>query len=454
MTRVDQILAGDTLARKIIVAIAERDRQVAEFTEIDRTLSKEFRKKWQKKIDKWLADKSQPNPYCLAGGKNGGPSEAAVFLELKTAEAQEAAEGREAVSASTAMPTAFVKAGMQLEESQRRIKAELKGVTLVTADRASQIQEMWMSFLKKLRTYERLQLVFMPGVAALKAEAEEARDTDAAPPKAEDITLWLPSELKAATRRAVCRKGVASGRRIGDRIARVAAKYRRAREALIELKGENFALQFKVLAQGDLNTNAEQESDAKARRKLGRLGSSKRSRLEPSDKLKSFSWLWTAGGGPGEDQEQLHDSVRVEWSKAKGWKDRWIEEVRVLWEEMKRVLRMLRWIQVEWAIRAERRVGIAPELAGGLRAYALCQVYVHRRIAEAFHAGWSHSVAGAVRQVVERDGGVYRELLEGEGLDKAPSPSRSMAPEEVSEEEDAAEEVTARVTRSRGKQSA
>ncbi|KAJ7602634.1 hypothetical protein DFH06DRAFT_1351152 [Mycena polygramma] len=114
---------GDTLARKIIVAIAERDRQVAEFTEIDRTLSKEFRKKWQKKIDKWLADKSQPNPYCLAGGKNGGPSEAAVFLELKTAEAQEAAEGREAVSASTATPTAFVKAGMQLEESQRRIKA-------------------------------------------------------------------------------------------------------------------------------------------------------------------------------------------------------------------------------------------------------------------------------------------------------------------------------------------
>jgi hypothetical protein len=227
-------------------------------------------------------------------------------------------------------------------------------VTLVTADRASQIQEMRISFLKKLRTFERLQQVYMPGVATLKEAAEDERDPDLPAPKAEDIKLWMPSEVTGALRRQVCRKGVlevearvrqaqcedalrtlrsrlhvqkhlitwqnsnsvrqrAATRsasligRIGDRVARVAAKYRWAQEALIELKGSEFAPQFKVLEDADINTNAEEESDAKARRKLARLGSMKRARNEPSDKIKAFSWIWTAAGGPGEDEVQLCD---------------------------------------------------------------------------------------------------------------------------------------------------
>jgi hypothetical protein len=231
-------------------------------------------------------------------------------------------------------------------------------VTLVTADRASQIQELRNSFLKKLRTFEQLQLVFMPGVAALKEAAEEERDPELPAPKAEDIKLWLPSELDGENRRRVCRRGVAEAEarmrqaqatdslnnlrsrlhaqthlitwrnsnsvgqrattrsatligRVGDRISRIAGKYQRAREALIALKGPDFTPKFKVLADADLNTNLEEESDAKARKKLARLGSTRRARNEPSDKKKSFSWLWTAGGGPGADEGQLHE---CKWS--------------------------------------------------------------------------------------------------------------------------------------------
>ncbi|KAJ7016357.1 hypothetical protein C8F04DRAFT_1281636 [Mycena alexandri] len=322
-----------------------------------------MRKKWQKKIDVWLADKSEPNPYCLEGGKSAGPSEAAVFAELKTTDAKDTAEGRAVVTDAKSTATAFIKAGVQLEEAQRRIKAETKGVTLVTADRASQIQEMRISFLKKMRTYERLQETFMPGVAALKGAAEERRDSDEPAPRAEDIKLWMPSELKPDARRRACRKGLAEVEakvrraqctdalndlrsrlhaqkhlitwrnsnsvgqraatcsatligRVGDRIARVAAKYRRAREALIELKGASFAPEFRVLEAKDISTNMEEESDAAARRKLGRLGSSKRARNEPTELNKMFSWLWTVAGGPGEDEQQLHESVRVESLRA------------------------------------------------------------------------------------------------------------------------------------------
>ncbi|KAJ7017143.1 hypothetical protein C8F04DRAFT_979864 [Mycena alexandri] len=112
---------GDTLACKLIVAISERNKQVAEFVEIDQSLSKRIRARWQEKIDNWRADRSKPNPYCLEGGKAGtraryincrrwnanlspaGPSEAAVFQELKAAEAHEAAEGRTVVAALMAV---------------------------------------------------------------------------------------------------------------------------------------------------------------------------------------------------------------------------------------------------------------------------------------------------------------------------------------------------------------
>ncbi|KAJ6509365.1 hypothetical protein C8R47DRAFT_1208549 [Mycena vitilis] len=463
------IKQGDTLARKIIVAIAERDKQVANFHEVDRTIATRIRRKWQSRIDEWLADKqNKPNPYCLEGGRRAGPSEAEVLRELKAAEALEAAEGREAMSQSTSTPAAFIKAGLQLEESQRRIKAEVKGVTLVTADRASQIQEMRNTFLKKLRTFVRLQANFMPGVEALKEAAEEARDADTPPPKAEHIKLWMPSELDAEKRRRACRKGVAEAEarlrrgqcadaldvvrsrlhaqthlitwrnansvgqgastrsatligRVGDRIARVAAKYRAARAAMVALKGPQYAAEFKPLEQSDLNTHLEEESDTASRRKLSRLGSSKRARNEPSSKKKVFSWIWTVNGGPGEDDTQLHESVRVEWSKAKARRDRWVEEVRLLREEMKRVLRMLRFIQGEWHARIDARTNVDPELQAGLAAYAKRQVYVHHRIADTFHTGWSGSIAAAVKQVMERDGTAYQELLTGPGVDWAPA---------------------------------
>lgn len=117
------------------MAIAERDKQVSAFHEVDSTINDKTRTKWTKMIKEWQADRENKlNPYCLAGGKGGtwttahcritanafvaGPTEAAVLLELKTAEARDVAEGREMFSSTNSTPTAFIKSGLQLEESQ------------------------------------------------------------------------------------------------------------------------------------------------------------------------------------------------------------------------------------------------------------------------------------------------------------------------------------------------
>ncbi|KAJ7093629.1 hypothetical protein C8R43DRAFT_908083 [Mycena crocata] len=454
---------GNTLLRKLIVAIAERDKQVADFKEVDGSLRSKLRRDWEKLVDAWLKDKTQPNPYCIAGGKR--PSETAVLQELKEAEAEEAREGRTPMSSTRSTASAFLKAGLQLEEAQRRIKAEVKGVTLVTADRSSQIQELRISLFKKLRTFERLQEVFMPGVADLREAEEAARNKELAPPKAEDIKLWLPSALSNEQRRLACRRGLtemetklrsaqcadaletlrsrlhaqnhliqwrnsnSTGQRaatrsatligrVGDRIARVAGKYRDARVALMALKGELFAPQYKLLLPSDMNVNVEEEGDEKARKALGRLGSSRRARNEPNAKPKKFSWIWTAGGGPGEDSEAVHESVRVEWCKARARRDRWVEEVKMLREEMKRVLRILRTKQVLWRGRAVARgQEVDAQLTAGCRAYALRQAACHSRVQTAFHVGWSRSVATAVREVLQQDGTTYREILDGHAMD-------------------------------------
>ncbi|KAJ7761124.1 hypothetical protein B0H16DRAFT_1312626, partial [Mycena metata] len=249
-----------TLPRKLILAIEKRDRQVAAFTQVDATLKKDLRKTWQKQVDDWVADHTKPNPYTLADGADG-PSEAAIRLTLTWEEAQEAATGGAKLDGSSV--TAFLTAGLQLEESQRRIKRAVKGRTLLASDLNERIAEMRLAFFSKL------------------------------------------------------------------------SKFR----------------------------------------------------------------------GPGEDEQALHDSVRVEWSKAKAWKERWEEEVELLREEMKRVLRFLRWRTLWWEERRSSRAeNVTPELRAGLNANTARQAWIARELGRKFQWMWAISAATAVRLTIAEEG--------------------------------------------------
>ncbi|KAJ7038352.1 hypothetical protein C8F04DRAFT_1179974 [Mycena alexandri] len=443
------IAQGNTLARKLIVAIDERDRQVEAFKEVDRTLRSEVKKEWQAKIDAWRADRSQPNPYLIAGGRDGGPSEAAIRLTLTKDEAEEAATGGAKLHGSSL--TSFLVAGLQLEEAQQRIKREARGRVLLAADQQQRVQEMRIAFFSKLGRWRKLQAVYMSAAVRELEEAEDVRDPDLPPPVAEEVKLYLPSGLRQADREEGCRKGLpameaklregqcrdsisalrsrlhakrhllnyrdesvvgqrAATRaytlmeRIGERVDAVSGKYRRARGALIALRGAAACESYRELRPSDVQLDEEREVDAKARKKLGSIGSKYR-RQGPalSSKNKTFSWIWTGGGGPGEDETELHESVRVEWSKAKARKERWEEEVELLREEMKRVLRFLRWRAVWWEERRASRGNVSRELASGLQAYAARQAALHRDIARKFKTAWDMSAATAVRTAIRED---------------------------------------------------
>ncbi|KAF7292950.1 CxC2 domain-containing protein [Mycena indigotica] len=66
---------GRTLARRLIVAVAERQRQGIEFQELDDSVPKKKRREWAKMMDAWYKDNTQTNPFEVQGGKLAGPSE-------------------------------------------------------------------------------------------------------------------------------------------------------------------------------------------------------------------------------------------------------------------------------------------------------------------------------------------------------------------------------------------
>lgn len=62
---------GKTLAKKLLVANDECQRQVDLFDEVTVGLSEEVRAEWTGAVTDWEKDKSKPNPYLL--DKSGTP---------------------------------------------------------------------------------------------------------------------------------------------------------------------------------------------------------------------------------------------------------------------------------------------------------------------------------------------------------------------------------------------
>ncbi|KAJ7109543.1 hypothetical protein C8R43DRAFT_848675, partial [Mycena crocata] len=343
----------NTLRRKLVAAIAERLRQVNAFKEVNKTVSRELRAVWQSTINAFVCNHDQPNPYILKD--EGGLSETQIRLNLRLAEEEEARKAGTLLHGTST--TAFLVTGIQLEDAQRRILLDLAGRALVTADRASKIQDRRVAFFKKLAKFRQLQLVFTLGAARAIAEEESERNADAPPVKAENIHLYMPSELsdweqqngcqrglvsiEVALREAQCRVSLATVRKqlhvkrhligfrdthitgqvkatkartliaeVGERVEASAGRYRQGRAALASLMNDGGVPylsempHFKELKAVDLTLDNEQiETDTSARKKLALIAAGKGQRTPRHIACSSkrvLSWIWTARGSSWE----------------------------------------------------------------------------------------------------------------------------------------------------------
>jgi hypothetical protein len=244
---------------------------------------------------------------------------------------------------------------------RQRIIAQLAGTVLVAADRDNKIHEWRHALLAKLVKFRNLQAIYMPGAAAAIAEAEEARDADASPPKPELVQLFMPSDLaalgltdaldacvpglvdmEAKLRVGQCDNSLASLRsrlhakrfligfrnenvtgqiqatkartligQLGERVEGYAKRYRKGYSALRALKGEATHPHLRPLKPDDVRLDGDnEESDAASRKKLSMMGSGKGARAPrnaPGTSKRIMSWIWTTPGALDSGEERLHD---------------------------------------------------------------------------------------------------------------------------------------------------
>ncbi|KAJ7712107.1 hypothetical protein B0H16DRAFT_1744534 [Mycena metata] len=437
---------ANILQRKLLVAIAERARQVESFKEVKKSIPTDVRAAWQERVDAFHADLTQRNPYLI--NSKDGPSEADVRTLLKADEKEAATKGNAPLHGTSA--TAFLTAGLQLEDFQRRIKAELAGSAIITADRESKLQEHRLAFLAKLRVFRALQQIYTPAAIRAVENVERGRVPDMPPVKAEHIRLFLPSSLTATQRAKGCQEGFPEMEaQCTDALTKLRSRLHAKRHvlywragntggqhdatrsntliaaahtALRALKGPHYRPNLKPLKESDLTLDGDvKDTESAAKKKLSLIAAGKGGRVPCHIEGTSrtvMSWIWAARGALDDGEADLHESLQVEWAHAKARKNRWEEEVNLIREEMRRVLRYLEWETGVWEERAGmEREDLSPEVRAGLKAYALKRADMHRSLGAIWFTQLSVPLGDAAAAVAFDDGDLPSLFTEGTRID-------------------------------------
>ena len=88
-------------------------------------------------------------------------------------------------------------------------------------------------------------------------------------------------------------------------------------------------------------------------------------------------------------QAEVNDVMRVQWATSQARLKRWTEEVKLLQEEMRRVVMFLEWKSEDWFAKKDSRIGTTPpSIQSGLQAYARKQAAVYHNLAVSFVMLW------------------------------------------------------------------
>ena len=160
------------------------------------------------------------------------------------------------------------------------------------------------------------------------------------------------------------------------RTQRCAACYRAARNALLALDPDgSWQSRLKHLSDNDICGPGKDDSEPG------------NSRFEPS-------WIWLVPRvrctpKMGDSEELLNDSLQVEWAKVWARKQRWEEEVLLIQEEMRRVVKFHEWKSHWWRSQAGRQQsGADISILHGAKVYAEKQSYVCECLAYSCVMSW------------------------------------------------------------------
>ncbi|KAF9463292.1 hypothetical protein BDZ94DRAFT_1321830 [Collybia nuda] len=399
-------LMGISLLRKIQVAVAECNEHTFRYHQFEAGLNATHVEQWSKELDLWLQDHRKQNPF----EPHFKPlTQNLVRRELANQDAAELANGTAYVLHETVSASQMMMMGIDLENQQRRLAVDAAELGPHSTDiQHTQIQVRRNILKRKIDAWVSIQHLYIPSLSMVRAQSAGDQPED----PAERVSLILPSSMD---RHIPCdprlcsiewklRKSQANdalddlreGLRLRaylyidkDRFLRGQRHNTRSRGVIeqVNVKVDAAALKYRV-ARDAIYPPSTVLGIVGWEAELPPLLGNDIKQLSGDDNEteghRSLSWIWTrvGGGSRVNEEERLQDVLRIEWCKTKSRAERWSEEVKLLLEEMRRVLQFFSSRAVEWDRRAQGMCFTTshPAKHEGLASYSARQASLFRTL--------------------------------------------------------------------------
>ncbi|KAE9391441.1 hypothetical protein BT96DRAFT_1001297 [Gymnopus androsaceus JB14] len=314
-------------------------------------------------------------------------------------------------------PAQYIFLLLEVEDQQRQLRLDVKSTRSPTSKQQANFVDQRTCIEWQINRVRALQHVHDPAVLQVLATSAPLVDSSGnplPPPESEDILLLFPSEMPDAqcglaldqlrhsllvkrhlytykNNNARKQKAASRSRTLLDnqqkKVDLATATYRRARFAKASILGED-NVGWRKLEQSDIRMMGDEEEEKKKKQRA------MKSRRKEAAMVNEHGQVAADGKGTFEQNQALHEGLRVEFCKAYARVRRWREQVQLLRAEMSYCLGSLESQAREW----EKRATI-PEFSGehseGVSVYAHKQAAVRRIIAGQFRVLWARFLAGA-----------------------------------------------------------
>ncbi|TDL13603.1 hypothetical protein BD410DRAFT_817291 [Rickenella mellea] len=411
---------GASLLRKLKLAVPSQSQHEAEFEHLTANLPAATVANWTAMVLAWDIDPEKDNPY---EGRAQSMSQVDVRLAFARKEAAQLDSG--VVYLHEKSPNIVISMGIDLESQQRRLRSDVaetgsNGTNL----QLTKLLERRNVLRRKIEAWMESHVVYLPSVTQLRLEA--ARQLTVLE-EAEDIKLWLPSQIPPHLRG----DGTASELEWQLRFAQAQdclddlRHCLRLRSFLFKYKYKNVRGQRPntrsngLISRANEKVKAAADTYSVARLALTSLGLGpggaqwdhiikplRADNIRPmtegldgeSEGQRSISWIWLVEGvarGVDDDDNDpdLQDTLRVEWAKARARALRYGEEVDLLVEEMRRTRQWLLARAEFWVTRSSCAMWstkvVSAQSQHGHTAYAHRQAAMYRGLEEQFAKMWN-----------------------------------------------------------------
>ncbi|KJA17059.1 hypothetical protein HYPSUDRAFT_70954 [Hypholoma sublateritium FD-334 SS-4] len=459
---------SSTFVRKITEALAGRKEHVAAFLEFDEALSVDMAEsdcdvrskvpieEWTQWCQEWEKNRDpHNNPFEVTQIKI---SDKEVRLRLAQKDAESITRGQQRIIHNEMSPSVLIYQGLEIEDLQRKLALDSAALGSHSTDlQRAKIIERSNYLRRKIEAWIAVEHMYVPALAIVRSRANVEGGGSLA---AQDIKLYLPSELNAST--PAQWRGHPSSVRLPLTIscdmdlveAEWELRYAMADVTLNALRS-HLIIRSRLYKSKDLHSRGQYQNTrsndlihtVEARIKASMLkyryireamlflskrrsGNSDWESIykalhdddvrgltsiddEGAEGHKRLSWIWKVyGTGETGLDGGTQDALRIEWCRARARAHRWQEECLLLNEEMRRVLQYFTTCKEWWTKLAEnppmireqtpRSVPPIPnvKILDGKRAYALRQASIQERIVDNCKYQWR----GLSEQLLSMDG--------------------------------------------------